>query len=83
MPQRQLLFSEGESSGIVFGGEVVTIILRRTYSQIGAHIERGGEYKSAVVVGMVADEVHAPWGEKVPFSFLHSRKFSRGKGTFF
>ena len=83
VPLRQLLFSEGEGGGIVLGGEVVTIVLRGTYGEVGAHIERGGKYKSAIVVGMVADEVHAPGGEELPFGFLHNWNFSGGKGTIF
>ena len=64
VPLCQLPFSEGEGSGIVLGREMVIVVLRGIYGQVGAHVERGGEYESAIVVGMVADEVHAPGGEK-------------------
>ena len=32
--------------------------------------------ESAVVVGVVADEVHAPGGEKVAFGLQHNRNFT-------
>ena len=74
---RQFLLANQKLRRIVFGDETAGVrIVVLFHREIRTHIERGGEDESAVVVGVVADEVHAAGGEKVVFGLQHNRSFT-------